>query len=490
MAKPPTYPKRVKCPFQGISAQQLAPGCYRYRWRIPRAAGGDKRQGSHTIWGTLDELLEACRDKRDALLVERSKRRRAARVAKLEGRAPDAAPAPVTVRYRIVDEPRARLRALLVAPNCPRSTRYQTWNAARFLLRWCEVKGLVYMDELTEAALVEWRGYRHAQLQPNGKPYLVSSRNQTIGYVKTMLRAAVQAKRLGLTYQQIADALPTVPANRKKHRVKHGLVHGARPLTPAEVRDVLGAALAFDQRDRTLDPPARRRGRARPVAPDIAMLLVTGTRCEEYTFTKMADVFLDKHEHAIVKITPELDKNSEGRSVRMRGFSEYGRPLVAAMIKGRKPGSSEWFSYYRYQAIGPILITLHELYGCALVTPHDLRATAVTYTGCIKDMDSHRNAERYGHDWAIQHAHYFEHMPGMKFGAASLEDAMCARKQFAAVVKLAAAWPAAATARREYRPPAKATGDSAVLLSDNAQLLSDALWRGAERPHATTLRAV
>jgi hypothetical protein len=476
----PSYPRRVKCPYRGINAQELAPGCYRYRWRIPRAAGIEKRQGSCTVWGTHKQLLEAARDKHDELLLERSKLRRARHVARYEGRASDAAPVPVTARYAIVDEPRARARALQQdTPDPNRSTGYQHWNAARFFLRWCEVKGLVYMDELTEATLAEWREHRCAELKPNGEPYLVSARNQTISKVKTMLRGAARAKRFSLTYQQIADALPTVPVNRKKHRVKYGLKHGARPLSPAEVRDVLDAAVAFDQRDRTLDRPSRRKGRALPVAPDIALLLVTGTRCEEYTFTKVAEAFLDNLEHAIIKITPELDKNSEGRSVRMRGFSEYGRAIVAAMTKGRRP--NEWLSYYRYQAIRPILATLHELYGCALVTPHDLRATAVTYTGCIKDMDSHRNAERYGHDWAIQHAHYFEHMPGMKFGAMSLEDAMCARKQFARVVKLAAAWPAAP--RREYRPPTKATGDAAVLLSDNAQLLNDALWRGVDRAH-------
>lgn len=457
----------------GISVRELSPRRYRVRARaIPGYYEG------------LDRIIvDAELSDIDALVARHAELRQTARNNRTRGGIIAAATGqPLRKRFEIEAECYRYYQEMAAPAGRPTSTLRAIERANIHLIRWARASGLTYLDELTKPTLKNFWNHEHALTTETGRAYKVSSVNQILKPIKTMLRKArVDDRALHLSDDLLSEALAHTPVDKSKYKKLHQL-GGARVLDADEIQALLRAALRFDAR------PDKSRGNSRlvahrpfPVAPDIAALLLTGTRRIEHAFLKCRAVSLNTGSAGCVLTVPEaLSKTGEDRPVHMVGFSDIGAELLAAMVRGRE--LDEWLSFYPYQSLGTILAMLHRDYDAPECTPHDLRKTCATYQIALAHVDAHRRVLRMGHSIEMAHSTYVTPPRGLAFGAPTLEAAMCAVAEFRAVVDAALAYDS--PPRREKRVWPTRYGAQVFAKKQPRRALDDALYpRGTVNPN-------
>lgn len=479
MQIPPATPKSTRSAAQhpGVSIKQLEPhprtgqARFRLRWRDPLTRRADERT---LTGGTRADAELWAAGQSDRMRTARNRRDRDAIRAEIAGIDPHA---PAAVRHSIANGCRAYYRGLAEAPNRSRSTLRHADRALLAFLAWCDQMQLVWLDQLTVDLLKAYRVALVTRTRPDGRAYKVSSINQALKPVRAMLNAEHESQHAPAMHSGATRVgLKHTPVKRARDKARYG-IDGAWRLTVPEIRALLTAALRFDARERR---PGDESSHPRTnVAIDVAMLLLTGLRLAEYTFSRCGEARRDKAEYAVIRVLDTHAKGSDPRTVNMRGFTLVGADLLLALIRDRAPG--EWLSESRYSSLSDTLRRLHA-YGAPKCSPHDLRATCATYQTAVKNLDSHRRVARLGHGIGEAHDVYIDAPEGMVFGAPTLEDAMGCRAEFRAVLAAYRAWPYR-RARTESRPPVAASSSQA-LLSDSPTVLADAM-----RPHPAKLTA-
>lgn len=375
------------------------------KWRSP----DDKSERKESL-GTRDPALA----KRAALLKSAWLRaQRDASLLRLAAGLGDAR------RYLISDEIAMYFGELERAPNRSPYTLKEYGRALNPFMEWCATVApgapLRYLDQLTAVTLNDWYIHVRSRRKEDGSPYKVSTVNQELKPVRTMLRRACGTRAPHLNSDILRRALPHTPTAKRKDKHLYGL-ETARALSVAELRALLTAALAYDARE------ARSERSAAPCAPDIALLLLTGLRRGELAQVRCRMVLFDEREHATLDLPAAICKGYSERKVHARGFSALVVELLRVLVAGR--GGDEWLSSRDYNGLGIALVALPEWGAPQDVTPHDLRATCDTYQLALGRIDPKRTTARMGHSLAVAEESYLQPPPGMRQGAATLEQAM------------------------------------------------------------------
>lgn len=469
---------------RGITCKPLATGGYSIRWRDPLT----HKQIEKRLSVELKAALVWAR-KQHALNQKARERRQAQEVAAFAQGVPlQAITAPV--RHSISDECQRYYTALAKPENRSKSTLLHAEDSLFRFLHWCAAHELVYLDQLTGPLLQSYSDHLHALRKRNGKHYKVSSVNQWMKYPRCMLRVAAGKDRLPLNYDKIRENLKHTKIAKASDKKLHGL-STARALRPNEIKALLLAALKYDARDRTQDKlTSLGLQRARPLAPDIAMLLLSGLRRREYTFLTCAQAVYSQPDKAMLidmpalltverqgrQITYPIGKKLSERLVFFRGVSHIGSQLLLELVKDRD--GSEWLSMYSYHHLADALKKSLRAFGAPKCTAHDLRATCATFQLSILGLDLHRATKRLGHTETIAKESYLQPVPGQPFGVATLEKAMGCEREFKLVLKAMQA--ASKYERMEHRPKPSAPNTQA-LLTTSALHLRDTLAKWADK---------
>lgn len=508
---PPRKPRApVSAKHPGVTYKAIEPhpttGARRWliRWRDPiaRTASGKAKSREKVLTGlTLEDVRQWCvaQSQRIAAARTRQYRERERYIAshpEHDPRAPIPAPRAEPVRYSIVEAIGRYMRELASGVDGEDPAARQTMRNYDLNLRdftaWCQARGLAHLEQLNVDHLQAYRASLVARTKPNGKPYAASSIEEQIKPVRTVLNREIDAGRAPHLVSAVRVALKQ---KRKRSRAqdiakRRAGLGGAYRLELHEIKALLLAALDYDRRERRYREETRYpRGN---VAIDIAALLLCGTRNEEYSFRKCGDVRHAKG-HATLTL---IGKGDEPRDIEMRGFSRLGTDVLLTLTHARTP--DEWLSENAYRAIGYHLRRISKLYADrgvrAKCTPHDLRATLVTYQQYVTGLDPHRRAlriggnlqdpyERAGHGRDVAHRVYYDPPADAEPGP-TLEAVMQCEREILEVLRAYRAWPYRRT-RKESRPPIAASS-SGAFLTDDPRVLADALAPHPARQHRRT----
>lgn len=338
----------------------------------------------------------------------------------------------------------------LIAPECerfirdlgakaPQATVRNHTVAFQLFLTWCATaddgRPLRYLHELSSRRLAAFNDWLGDSTRKDGRAYKVSTHNQTRKHVRTMLRR-LQPKAPQLTSDVLRTALRHVPIVKPDDRAKHGIEH-SQPLRSPEIAALLRAALAYDGR------PQRRGRSLPPVAPTVALVLLTGMRRAEFTAVRVRDVAAHGDDRRIT-----CDGRAQYVTVNLLGYSSTGVALVDALTAGHGP--DEWLSTLSYRE-GNAVLTRLQAYGGPVCTWHDLRATCAQRQLSLA-IDPQLKLDRMGHGADVRAKHYLRFDPDQPVSAPSLEAAMGCEADFAAVVAAAQADPRVAAPRCVPRP--------------------------------------
>lgn len=471
LAAGPKPKSKQRTEHRGVSIRPLPNGRWRVRWRLP---GGKAQQKIVQGKRTIAEAFALHQVKQ--LRVLRTKRRQHSLAIDMGFTLEPATELQVTIE----EECRAYYRQLVDEKKVGNTMQHAAEQAALLLLRYCAEHGLTHLHHLNMKTLSAWRTWLFAKRQDNGEPYKVSTINQWLKPVRGMLRIASTFDRIALGHDKLALALKHTPVVKESARTKHR-IKLARALDAEEVHATLTAALAYDARDRTLEQGAQVVWASRPLAPDVAMLLLFGFRRAEYTYLDCTAVRSDAREGTWIDLPAMFAKGGTSREVYTRGFTVLGAELLTALVAGRTEGKrrAEWLSLWDYASLGRAVKRLRKLGAPADLTVHVLRATCATYQTAVAGMDSHRRVKRLGHGIQIAHDSYVKAPRGMVFGAPSLEDAMASRDVFERVLTALRAHPdqPRTEPRRRLRK-----ANTQALLAKSPAVLRDALYpRGTAR---------
>jgi integrase len=341
-------------------------------------------------------------------------------------------------RHTIVDTCGFYVRMKLESEKRSTRTKRNANDALELFIQWCRTRGLRYMDQLTQSVLVDfhtWLIVDNRRL--DGRPYARSTVNLQLKYPRAMLYLALKKGRYDvLPRDKVQDALEHTPIEKASQRIRYEL-DGAKSLGSVdEIRRLLRAAIAYDQRSLARTRYRRCPDAAPRATVDVVNMLFSGLRLQEYTYLRVRAVTESAEETLEIKV---LGKGSEPRDVYYRGFSPLGAEIMLASIRSRK--KSEWLSEHTYGAMRSMLGRLRK-YGAPDLSPHDLRATCATFQMALGDVDANRRAARLGHEPELQHRRYIlKGIRGLKYGAVSIEDAMQCEDLLREILTLVSAAP-------------------------------------------------
>lgn len=329
-------------------------------------------------------------------------------------------------------------------------------NATRKLLGWAARQGVKKGDDLTGSRLIAFRAalIKEPKRTPqqgnkrrgsrtgtneNRSPHTI---NRELRATKTVLQ---YLRKLGLcariTSDDLKDGLERVPVSYD------ATVH----LKPAELRDLLDAALAHDQEkfaktraeNRGLLPPGST-PRYEAIAPLVAGTLLTGMRFDECASLEWNQVDLealddDGTASGVIHLTSRT-KTRRARDVWLE-VSPTLRELLEVLRPDKAKGKVWGLTKGQARAAGKRLTKEHE--APEAWTWQVLRSTCGTYLtnapGIFGAASAYRSAKQLGHSVAVAERHYVDVLRGISKECKTLESAMGIEKQMDAVIAAAKA---------------------------------------------------
>lgn len=278
---------------------------------------------------------------------------------------------------------------------------------------WCESRGVTHVSQLARATLADWRKSR--QLAPaRGGLRRTSTVNQELKPVRQMLVAAAREGRLvHISSDVVREALKRL--DEGKHR--------PRCYSVVEVRAALRAALDYDI------APSKPRSEA-PVAPVVAVALLTGMRRGELAALQCRDVLFDAASDYdpdvttglnVIRLPDHKTKTGVARDVLMDPYSPMLTELMHA-LRTRRPGHERVFGF-GYIALGDVAKRLRDFGAPPKFQWKDLRSTCATYQSPLPG-NLKAKADRQGHTLAVAEKHYLALPTGTPLTAPDLETVM------------------------------------------------------------------
>ena len=469
-AGPPSnpYPRKVTVDnAPGCSLWQLGEHTFSLRWRdgLTRKQIGKRRSALTVKHAKLWAVKQARRN-----AEQRASRAEAKLEAELYGK--KLAEAREVTEPTIEAEFRGYYSDLASAENRSKDTLGNVEEASFLFLEWCRANELVLLSQLDRRWLSAYLAGLKAMRKRNGKPYKISTVNQWLKYPRRVLRLAVEAGRAPhLNGDILRDALKHTPIAKRKHRQLHGIKQ-PRALKPKQIRQLLRVAMAYDAEQLEVEA-------ARPVAPDLAMVLLSTFRRREYTFLRCEHVQRVKRNVYEIAVPEAVAKGYEDREIEL-GITPVGQAIALELV--RNAGGEGWLSMHDYESLGQTLTKLIAR-GAPKCSLHVLRATCVTYQLGVRGLNPKDGNTRAGHSMAIADADYYDPPREMASGRKTLEGVMRCRNTFARVLAALKAWPS--EPRNEVRAsPSRPRSQALLSKADNPQTLSDALTRFSERRKA------
>ena len=331
--------------------------------------------------------------------------------------------------------------------------------AADKLLAWSTKAGIETADDLDKGKLVGFRaelvkepksirktggrrGEREA-LNTLRSPSTVNRELRSVGTVLTYLR------RLGLlpnlSSDDVRDGLQKlrIPQKRIDYRKPH------------ELQKLLDAALRHDAEtfDATREEHAGKRPkgstlRHEPIAPVIAVALVTGLRISHLLALVWSDVDLEALDHEgrpVGEIVPQGGSSTKRTGIIGLEISPGLRRLLAAM-KLKSGGRGKVFTMTEHEVNAALKRLIGEYGAPAGSSWSAFRRTCGCYLtnapGIFGSASAFRSAKQLGHSVQIAERHYVDVVRGIPRDARTVEAAMQITQQFDRVI--AAVRPASA----------------------------------------------
>jgi integrase len=274
---------------------------------------------------------------------------------------------------------------------------------------WCEGRGVLQLGQLARATLSDWLTSRQAD-----PDRAVSTINQEVKPVRQMLVAAAIAGRLThLSSDAIRGALARLTQPAPKPRC----------YSVVEIRAILQAALDYDV------APKKRRGTP-PIAPIVAVALLSGMRRGELAALQVFEVLFDAPSEYDPTVTTGLDvirlparktKTYIARDIAMAPYSPLLGELLRALIRGRH--GHERVLRVGYVALGDYAWRLRDFGAPPDFQLKDLRSTCATYQSPLPG-NAKAKAGRLGHTLAVAEEHYLALPSGTPVTAPDLETVM------------------------------------------------------------------
>jgi integrase len=322
-------------------------------------------------------------------------------------------------------------------PNHGASYIVELRRATGRLEAWAEFAGVDTVDEIDRGALMKFAGFvkrapKHRVVK-GGSAGHYASRDKRERRAPVTINGELTAAGTVLYWLRDANLLPKATPEDIARATKHisAPKDEPDPLKPAEVREVLRAAI---ERDADLVERARDGERVGPpIAGFVAYVLLTGIRAAQARALTWDRVNFDGDTR--IKIT-RASKTKKGRTMRFNDVSPKLRELLEAqaLVTGSKSGLV-WgvTSAQTKRALERLVDTpgpkkrgagMRSAYGAPEFTWQKLRVTSRSACGAAQLMDADRMARHYGHSPQVAFEHYAGDMPGVSADASSLEEAL------------------------------------------------------------------
>jgi integrase len=344
-------------------------------------------------------------------------------------------------------------------------TRALYKDATDRFLEWAKPRRIRETTDVTSARLAAFREHLASQplqvIQAGGVrgEHRVTNRKpspHTINWRLRVVRAMANHWRghglAPLTKDTISDSLRSLKAPKRKPSF----------LEAAEIRRLLEACMRHDAEVHDLTRAEAARGlkpgegstpRYQPVAPFAMFLLLSGCRIGEALGLDWSHVRLDTlgaggKVVGTIKLPAELTKTDEERDVWLDVSPALHRLLSAMRLRGGGKGSVFGLSRGRAEAARKRLLAE---YGAPSFAWQQLRRTTATYlvnaTAIYGGANTFLAAKQLGHDPEVANKHYRGLHKGIPHNAATLEAAMQAEAQMAAIIDGIGARPRAVRAQ-------------------------------------------
>lgn len=285
---------------------------------------------------------------------------------------------------------------------------------------WCESHGVALTESLTAPLLTKYRLWfvaRPAHAPASGSnvgrgSYKTGKRKRSAAQVNKCVRTL----RVILNHWRKLGQTPALDSDAIRDSLEFAKAQKPLPvfLKAKQCRALLEAAMRHDAETftATREEHAGKRkagGTARftPIAPFIAVGLLSGMRFSELANLRWADVDLEAGE-----ITLQADRTKTGHGRRI-GLTET--PALATLLANKKLRAGEnehvWGEApYRYGVAESARKRLVREYGAPEFTWHDLRRTCGTFLTCAPAIygaaSAFLSAKRLGHSVTVSERHY------------------------------------------------------------------------------------
>jgi integrase len=229
----------------------------------------------------------------------------------------------------------------------------------------------------------------------------------------------------------------------------------ARPrcYTVPEVRKLLRAALDADA-----NAGVCRGELVAPVAPAVALGLLTGMRRKELALVTVGDVDFENRRaydgeathNAMIKLPGLITKGGVARGVALDPYAPILHPLLRALTEGRDP--RELLLGLTYGQFSSMIPRLLEHGAPEDFQAKTMRSTCASYQGSLRGNPKMKS-DRLGHTLAVSEKHYQAIPDGAPAEAESLEAIMRCKPELDEVIAAIQARTAADVARGVRRKP-------------------------------------
>jgi len=285
-------------------------------------------------------------------------------------------------------------------------TRRARRGAAGYLAKftaWCVQVGVRRCEELDDDHLREFRAFMAKGGLAN------PSVNRVLDSARAALNYMADEKFVVMDTREIGKCLKHYPVRQSKTRI----------LNTSEIKRLIEAAAEHDgkrwkagRHDKNAYHQGRRdtgKPRFRPLAPFVALALLTGARPGEIERITAADVHLD---HGYILLREE--KNNRDRTVPM-----HDSPLLRELVTALRLRAGGGLLVGRVKL--PHLTDLGEASGIDGMNRKVLRATCVAHVASGSTESEYLLASRFGHGLEVSIRHYRQALHGIRERGASVE---------------------------------------------------------------------
>lgn len=343
------------------------------------------------------------------------------------------------------------IEAFTTDPHKRDSTNESHAAALAIMQAWAKRSGVKTTADLTRGKLAQLRdeiiraprrnaakgGKRGSKSAEDGarSPYTI---NRELASVRAAVNAWRKRGEVRLTKDEILETLALVSTPKDV----------AAYLRPHELQRLLDAALRHDAATFTMTrAEARGGGRGQtpkhsPIAPVVALLLLTGMRRGEALGLRWRDIDLDARDHqgsvvGEIRLMAKATKTNRGRTIGLEVSPALRRMLATMKLQGGRGYVLGGREPLTPEMLRRAVDRLVNEYGAPPWSPQLLRSTAACYLtnspGIFGAASVFLSARMLGHSVGVAERHYLDVMRGISKTARTLEAAYQIEAQLGAL---------------------------------------------------------